>query len=322
MGIRGLNKYLRAKTPQARNTFQPTRGFWAIDTSCILYRARGVGLSLPTVIASLIVRLRRAGAEPIFVFDGAPPAAKSEVIEQRRAVRAATQKEIASVRSELTERADRPESERADLEVRLAALQKKAPSVAGVERDAVKQLLHAAGVLFITASGEADDLLGFLARCGIVAGVISTDMDMLARGVSHLVIPETPDCSVLMETSLARVLSVLGLTYAQFVDACQLMGSDYTPAGWATIDPAAALATVKRTDFVLDPALAEGAAMLRGDGVVFGALLSDKQMARWRSPPAVEAERLAEFASREGWPRDWLTALGAGSRYAVGSIDA
>lgn len=307
MGIRGLTKYLRGK---ARQSFQPARGLWAIDTSCILYRARGEGLSLVTVVASLIVRIRKAGGEPIFVFDGSTPAAKTRVVEERRTARVATTQEITALRTELAERPDRPERERADLEVRIAALQKKAPVIAGGDREAVKQLLHAAGVLFVTANGEADDLLGYLARMGIVEGVISSDMDMLARGVGRLVTPDTADCSVLSEVSLARVLGLLKLTYGQFVAACQLMGSDYTPAGFCTVDPPTAIATVRQPGFVLASQLAEGAAMLRGDGVLFVTLLSEKQRGKWLAGGGVpEPVVLAEFAERERWPRDWLTVL-------------
>lgn len=313
MGIRGLSKYLRARLPLARRPFQPSAGFWAIDISCILYRARGVGLHLPTVIASLIVRLRKAGGEPIFVFDGSAPTAKTAVVEKRRADRAATQKEMTALRAELTEKAEKPERERADIEVRIATLQQKAPTVSGSDRDTVKQLLYAAGVLFVTAAGEADDLLGFLDRTGIVAGVISTDMDMLARGVGRLVIPETPDCSVLVELTLSHVLSSLGLTYDHFVNACQLMGSDYTPSEWKTVDPAMAFMSVRQPGFVLDPMLEEGAAMLRGIGVTFDTLLSEKQRARWLAgaPPA-EPTTLTNIAVA-GWPRDWITVLGGGA---------
>lgn len=312
MGIRGLGKYLRARAPRAIHSFKPIAGLWAVDISCILFRARGAGLSLPSVIASLIVRLRRAGAEPVFVFDGSAPAAKADVIEQRRAARAVVQKEMANVRTELEAAANRPEGERADLEVRLADLQKTAPSVAGADRDAVKQLLHAAGAMFLTATREADDLLGFLARSGIVVGAISSDMDMLARGVPRLVMPETPDCSVLTEVSLSDVLRALNVTYDQFVTACQLMGSDYTPAGWRTAPPAEALAAVRAADFMLDPALIEGFQLLRGEGATLETLLSAKQLARWlagwgESEPAA----LAEAAAAHGWPRDWLTVLGA-----------
>ena len=314
MGIRGLNKYLRAKYPLIRRAFQPTSGYWAVDASCIMYRARGDGLHLPTVIASLIVRLRKAGGEPIFVFDGAAPAAKSGVIENRRAERAAVQKEVTALRAELTERANRPESERADVEVRIATLQKKAPTVAGTDRDAVKQLLHAAGVLFVTTTGEADDLLGFLSRRGFVAGVISTDMDMLARGVGTLVIPETPDCSVLVEITLARLLSQLGMPYDYFVNACQLMGSDYTPTGWRTLDPAAAFLAVKQPGFGADAALADGAAMLRGYGVTLESTLSEKQRSKWIAGGGTpEPHVLVEFATQGGWPRDWLTTLCGGA---------
>lgn len=314
MGIRGLNKYLRAKYPLIRRAFLPTAGYWAVDASCIMYRARGANLNLPSVIANLIVRLRKAGGEPIFVFDGAAPAAKAPVLEQRRAERAAVQQEVTALRAELTEKAERSESERADVEVRIAALQKKAPTVAGTDRDAVKQLLHAAGVLFVTTTGEADDLLGFLSRRGFVAGVISTDMDMLARGVGTLVIPETPDCSVMVEITLMRLLSQLGMPYAYFVNACQLMGSDYTPPGWRTLDPAAAFLAVKQPGFSADAALADGAAMLQGYGVTLEGSLSEKQKARWNAGGGTpEPDVLATFASQGGWPRDWLTVLSGGA---------
>ena len=97
MGIRGLSGYLKWKAPEARRALSwtlHTGQRWAIDASCLLYRARSANLSPITVIASLLVRMKDMSIVPIFVFDGKPPVTKAEVIEQRKEHRETTQREI------------------------------------------------------------------------------------------------------------------------------------------------------------------------------------------------------------------------------------
>lgn len=284
-----------------------------IDISCILYRARSAGLSPLTVIASIIVRLRQARVTPIVVFDGKPPVAKAEVVEQRRTVRVAVQKEITEIRALP---APTTEKERGERENRVAELQKKAPVVTGGERDEIKRFLYGCGVRFVTANGEADDLLAFLARAGQLSAVITTDTDFLARGVPHLIMPETPDCSVLTLVSLDDVLRALGLTQRQFVEACQLMGSDYSSAGFQRMEPRAAVAAAAAAGGVnwaaLDSSgeLLRGVGLLAGDGVKWSDLVSDKQTQKWLSPlPPVEPAAVEAMAQREGWPTPWVSWL-------------
>jgi len=317
MGIRGLGGYLKWKVPQARKAIRlpAYKGQrWGVDISCLLYRARGAGLSPLTVMASLFVRLRAAGITPIVIFDGKPPAAKSDVVEQRRNVRVAAHKEMAALQNDIS---NKSEAERADIETRVAELQRKAPTVSGGEKDEIKQFLYASGTLFVTASGEADDLLAYLCRDGQINAVISTDMDMLARGISMLVVPETPDASVLTEISLDVLLNGLGLTYGRFVDACQLMGSDYTSRSWKGMDPRTAVATAARgvdwsmLDISGGTVMERGAAMLRGDGVVWTALMSEKQRTRWEAgAPVREPEKIAALIAANGWPAAWQMVLG------------
>ena len=140
--------------------------------------------------------MRRGGVEPIVVLDGKPPPAKGAVLEQRRTVRAATTQKIAELATKVEAAAP---IERAVIEKQIADLQAKAPTVSHSDRDDLKRFLYGAGVLFVTANGEADDLLGALAQAGRIQGIVSTDMDMLVRGTPRLIVPETQDGSVLTE---------------------------------------------------------------------------------------------------------------------------
>jgi hypothetical protein len=314
MGIKGLGGFIKWKIPNARKsvTWAGHSGErWGVDCSCLLYRARGAGLSPLTVIASLLVRLRRCGIEPVFIFDGRPPAAKADVVDQRRVFRQAAHKEMADIKVGL-EAADLTAGEKSDMERRHADLQKKAPVVTGGDKDEIKKLLYGAGVQFVTASGEADDVLAFLCRTGYLQAVLSTDMDMLPRGVPLLVIPETADATVLTQIKLADVLVGLGLDYPQFVNACMLMGSDYS-GSW--LGPKEAVALAKKgfawSAVGADPSVMEqGVALLSGTGVQWEEIVSEKQRAKWDlGRPPCEAETLTAFATSNGWPTDWVRVL-------------
>jgi 5'-3' exonuclease len=320
MGIRGLGGFLKWKIPTARknivwSSYAGQR--WAIDCSCLLYRAKGARLSAITVLASLLVRMRAARIVPVVVFDGRTPTAKTETVEARRVVREAAHKEIAEITTGLSD-PTLTEAERADREIRAQALQAKAPQVTARDRDDIKKFLYAAGVLFVTAAEEADDVLAYMSRAGMINGVVSTDMDMLARGVPLLIVPETADTTVLSVISLAHVLSELRLTYEQFVHACVLMGTDYTPKGWRTIVPATAVEIARRgVDWGgLDAsggvciALETNVDQLTGAGVVWERLLADSQREKMAAgAPAREPENLAAFCTAQSWPADWLGIL-------------
>lgn len=314
MGIRGLANFLKWRVPSARRAAVLTGRSgqrWAVDCSCLMYRARGAGLSIVTVMAGIIVRLRAAGIEPIFVFDGRPPVAKSPVTDRRREERATARAEVAAAAAAIAEKPDMSEMERAEHEIRAAAATARAPTVGRTDRDRLKQFLYAVGALFVTPHGEADDLLALLARSGAVSAVISTDMDMLARGVECLVVPEVPDASVLTEFSLGAVLTGLRLTYRQFVDACALMGSDYSVAGGVRYEPAVAVEAARRGVWDISGAEFDvGTGLLRGEGVTLESLLAENQLEKWAAgAPVRELEALATFCDEEDWPAPWRSVL-------------
>lgn len=308
MGIRGLGGFIKWKLPHARKSLQWSNhagAHWGIDCSCLLYRARGSGLNPLTVMASLLTRMRRNGIQATVIFDGRPPTTKADVVDQRRVARQAIHKEMADIQTELTGTA-MSELEKADMERRHAILQKKAPVVSGGDKDELKQFLYACGVQFITAAGEADDVLAYLCRNGILQGVVSTDMDMLARGVPLLVIPETVDTSVLTAIQLDTVLVGLDLKYPQFVDACMLMGCDYSGKDWKSVEPKEAVILAKKGVNVEG----QGSSLLRGEGVTWEVIVSEKQRAKWSvGPPPCEPENVDLAARTYQWPADWIPIL-------------
>lgn len=309
---------LKHKFPYIRTPVAWTAGQrWGIDCSCLMYRARGSKLSIVTVIAGLIVRMRSAGVEPIMIFDGRSPAAKAPVIAARRAARETAHKEISEIESAIAAKPEMSELERAALERRASDLQQQAPKINRDDKDELKKFLYAAGVQFITAAEEADDVLAYLCRQGTIQAVISNDTDMLARGVPTLIMPETVDATVLTQIRLESLLRCVGLTYDQFVSACMLMGSDYSGEGWAGMEAMAAIARVRGGGGWMDvsgcvPATMEaGAGMLRGDGVTWESIVPEYQRNKWSTgPPPKEPENLVAIATTHGWPAQWISALG------------
>ena len=296
MGIRGLARFLKQRAPAAYTTVAPASKAgaerWALDCSCIMYRARAAGLQPVTVIASLICKLRGLGVELLVIFDGKPPAVKATTLEERRAHRTAVQKEIDNL-------------DPSGNELQIETLQRQIPTVSAGDKDAVKQLLYAAGVLFLNAAGEADDLLAALYKKGDVSAVISTDMDMLPRGIGRVIIPETADAATLTCVHLDRILRSLSLTYDQFVAACVLMGSDYSER---TMNPHQAVLAIQSGRSPL--AETDSSRCLKGVGVALSTLMTGAQEEkRIAGAPPVEPEALATLATAYGWPPGWLATL-------------
>jgi 5'-3' exonuclease len=252
--------------------------------------------------------MRRAGIQPLVIFDGRTPVAKAAVVEERRIARAAAHEELAAVQEAAA--AATTEADRITLELRAAELQAAAPVVTSGERDAVKQLLYAAGVLHVTARGEADDLLAYLARTAQIQAVVTTDMDFLARGLSVLVRPDTPDASVFTVIRLPALLERLGVSQREFVVACALMGSDYTVGG-QRLRGDEAMAHARRGGVQLTPAIEAAIQQLEGGSVSGWAdLLSESQQAKWSAgAPPVEPEGIQRMTAEYGWPRDWQALL-------------
>ena len=314
MGVRGLNTFIKTRLSQTRKSIQfetqAPNQTWGIDASSIMFRARSESLSPTTIFASLIVKMRRSKITPIVVFDGRSPDSKTAILEKRRTERSAARTEcaklVASGRRNMF------------IEDRITALQQFTPVVTSGDRDEVRELLAAAGVLFVTVQEEADDMLGFLSRTGVVDAVVSNDTDMLVLGVERFIIPETCDATVMTEIRLSVLLRVLNLTYDKFIVACMFMGTDNRmPGGWIyrrpelAIDDAVAYHT---TDHSILEALHVGIQRFKAAHVTdVCAFLAEEEQERWAAgKPACNAEIVGRFATSRAWPSDWSETLTVG----------
>jgi 5'-3' exonuclease len=158
------------------------------------------------------------------------------------------------------------------------------------------------GVRFVNALGESDPLLAYWSKTHVLSAILSPDMDMIARGVEHLLMHD--DDGNWVDYTGSKILSDISLTLPQFQNMCVLMGTDYTNrvrtipvrTAYSAIQSTATLTEAwtglrqKVTDL---PALQHAVRMLDGSDATLDTLLSKDEQEKWLRPaPAIEP---AEF---------------------------
>lgn len=232
MGIRGLHTSIIRTIPSAIqnvdwNSFQNCR--LGIDIQCFLYKSIANQLNPLKIIAEQIVMFRKLGIRAIYVFDGKPPDEKDTVVEKRRQERLDAIEKCENLRKLLNITTDLEIREKLISQIREYEL--KFPNLTYLVKDEIKRFLYSAGVTFVTPVCEADTLLAYCYRRGIIDAVVSFDLDFIARGVPLLVpkrIENTPgSCWTFYDPELIR--NSFCFTEEEFITFCVLLGSDYTP---------------------------------------------------------------------------------------------
>jgi 5'-3' exonuclease len=304
MGIRGLKQWLQIQSP-------PTTPSWidfqrttvGIDILPFLYNAKKKNECIVAQIATIIEFFRSKQMEPIFFFDGKPPVEKKDVVKERTEGRALVTKEIDILTKDLV---DGPDKVLVQHEIQ--KLQATNPTVTYIERDLIKNFLYTVGVRYVNALGEADPLLAFWSKTNVLSAVVSTDMDMLARGIEHLIMPNEDGDWV--EYSLSNILKDISLRFSQFQDLCVLMGTDYTK-NVRTIPVRTAYSAIRSAFTLKDawsglrqkesdlPLLERAKILLEGTNDTITSLLNEKEMNRWLAPgPAVESEAFKLYQTK------------------------
>jgi 5'-3' exonuclease len=299
MGVRGLKQWLQIQSPPIVpdwTCFQKTRV--GIDTLPFLYNAKKQDQCIVTAIAKMVEFFRSKQIEPIFFFDGKPPSEKKEVVKERAEERTSVSNQLQILTEELV---DGPDKELVEHEMK--RLQRSSPTISYAERDLIKNFLYTMGVLFINASGEADPLLAYLSKTNIISAVVSTDMDMIPRGVEHLLMPIEEKW---VDYTFSKILLDIHLTVSQFVNLCVLMGTDYTK-GVRYISSRTAYHAIQRSGSLQEawlglgqkdtdlPSLHRAKELLEGSTDTIETFLREKELARWRSPPLIEPDAFRTF---------------------------
>lgn len=296
MGVRGLKQWLQFQSPSTIPDwilFQKTRV--GIDTLPFLYNAKKQDQCIVTAIAKMVEFFRSKQMEPIFFFDGKPPSEKKEVVKERTEERTSVSNQLQILTNELT---DGPDKELVKDEIK--RLQRSSPTISYTERDLIKKFLYTMGIQFINASGEADPLLAYLSKNKLISAVVSTDMDMIPRGVEHLIMPN--EIGDWVNYTLSSILSHLHITISQFVNLCVLMGTDYTKSV-RYVSPRTAYSAIQRAGSLREawvglgqketdlPILNRAKELLEGTVDTLETLLREKDLVRWKSPaPSIEPD--------------------------------
>jgi flap endonuclease-1 len=188
------------------------------------------------------------GIDPIFVFDGEPPAFKKKTTEMRNAIKKEAELKLEEAKI------------RGDEE----AIRRYAQTTARLTGDMIEQaktLLTYMGIPIVQAPSEGEAEAAFLTKKGVAWASGSQDWDSLLFGAKRMV----KNLTISGRRKIARkeayvdikpevieledVLSQLGINRDQMIMIGILIGTDYNPGGVKHIGPKTALKMVKSKSF-------------------------------------------------------------------------
>jgi len=186
MGVRHLNKYLRKNCPNSIKTIhlkEIENKTIVIDVSIYLYKFLAEGALMENMYL-LISILLSYNIEPIFIFDGKPPAEKNNTIYKRKVERISARNEL--VELEYVYSKEDNMKNKKSLLTKINALKRQSVIVTKQHINNIKQLMDAYGIQYIISSGEADELCGYLLRENKAWGCLSDDTDMFVYECDYI----------------------------------------------------------------------------------------------------------------------------------------
>ena len=228
MGIKDLNPFLRETTPDcikevSIGDFNGKKV--AIDTSIYFYKFLYKNDRYLEGFFQQIFRLRVNGLTPIYIFDGAPPPEKNNILIQRKEKKLETKNAITELQTKYDSIEDPNEKKKIFFE--LIKMKKKLIFVTREHNDKLKEMLDTINVQYIQASGEADLVCGQMYKHGYADIVMSDDMDLLTSGSRKVFRNFFITSNKVLYYDLDAILNTLELTSEQWIDFCILCGCDY-----------------------------------------------------------------------------------------------
>ena len=166
------------------------------------------------------IELLNYGIIPVYVFDGKPPNIKSKTLENRKQIRRKALEKLEQAQTD---------------EDKIKYL-KRSSSISKEQWEQCKELLDLMGIPYINAPEEADSQCAYLAKNGLVDGVLTEDMDILTFGSTKIIRNLTSHKVSTSEISLEKILSHFNFNQEEFIEFCILLGCDYCP-GLSEIKP-------------------------------------------------------------------------------------
>ena len=228
MGIKHLNRYLTGICDNSAIRKVHLREFSGkkvvIDASIYLYRFIGEK-KLVEHMYLMVSIFKTYNIEPIFIFDGASPPEKKELLDERRENKRIAEKKYETIKKEL-EKVDDNE-DKYEMINEMEKLKKQFIYIKDTDYKVVKQLLDDSGVYWIDAPGEADDLCAHFMHTGQAYACLSEDMDMFAYGCCRILRHFSLVKHNVLFYDLEQILCQLQMNVKEFRQVIVLSGTDY-----------------------------------------------------------------------------------------------
>ena len=231
MGIRLLNTFLQTHTTGITKKIhlRSLRGKRVVvDASIYMYRFNAVN-NLIENMYMLCSLFRYYGIHPLFVFDGEKRRKdKNKTLLRRRAQKVAAKNKYSQYERELNNLTEELERER--LTSKMEELRRSFVTITKSDLEKVKKLLDAYGIMYRTATAEADEFCAAMVIKGIAYACLSEDTDMFAFGCPRVLKYISLINHTTVMYNLSDILNNLNLTLENFQTICLLSGTDYIDA--------------------------------------------------------------------------------------------
>tara|TARA_Y100000991_G_scaffold214344_1_gene201870 strand:- start:1129 stop:2091 length:963 start_codon:yes stop_codon:yes gene_type:complete len=228
MGIKHLNKLIRSScnTALKKIHFSDLKNKkLAIDISIYLYKYQ-LENTLIESIYLMISLFRMYNIIPVFIFDGKPPAEKTELLRERKEKKREAENRYKKLEELLKDKDITKEQEQSILE-EMDSEKKNFVKVRHNDIEEVKKLIRLYGVTYYDAPGEAEELCALLVKKNIVDGCISEDMDLFLYGCPKVYRYLSLANSTLILYNTNEIFNNLKCDLYEFKIICILSGTDY-----------------------------------------------------------------------------------------------
>ena len=227
MGIKHLNRFLKEHCKQSIQivNLESMRGKKiAVDVSIYMYRYASDDALLENMYM-MLATFRHYNIIPIFIFDGKPPAEKTELLKKRKEEKINALKEYNQLQAQLA--TVESALERQEMLTNMDMLKRTFVHLDSKQIQQVKQLINAYGATYYDAPGEADELCAMLVIQNKVWACLSEDMDLFVYGCNRVLRYLSIVNHTVVFYDLQGILSELEITQQNLREICVLSGTDY-----------------------------------------------------------------------------------------------
>jgi hypothetical protein len=228
MGIKQLNRYIVGqcqKSSICKTKMEILRNKTiVIDTSIYMYKYHAQNSLIENFYLMLSI-FHKYNITPIFIFDGKPPAEKSELLKRRKEEKQEAESRFTELQLQMEKSNDITIWK--DMQSEMNSLKRQFIRISQSDNKIVKSLIVSYGAMYYEADGEADRVCAYLVTSGKAWACLSDDMDMLVYGCDRVL----RHLSIINETVLLykmdSILNDLNMSMSDFRQITVISGTDY-----------------------------------------------------------------------------------------------